>query len=328
MCHGSGRNGKSTLIRIIEQLIGKQYVSNVTLQDLSDSRFATAELFGKQVNMQADLGSNFVAHTSTFKMATGGDSLLAEHKYGQPFQFVNRALMIFACNELPGTSDTTHGFWERWLILPFDFNFLGKEDPTIEDGLMEELAGILPAAVRALQRLGNAKWKFNDSKRIKEATLAYRTEADAVRLFADQELEIGTGLKMERTNAYLEFKYFCEDQGRKPVAASKFYSRIGDLDGITDTNSRSGNKRYILGAAKLTEPAKAPATSPSVALNQTQPADTPHSAEGATAAQQFLKYCEAGAKPAETGKTLSDMREERQAIKVRQACKALRVIGE
>jgi putative DNA primase/helicase len=295
MIHGSGRNGKSTLIRIIEQLIGKQYVSNVTLQDLSDSRFATAELFGKQVNMQADLGSNFVAHTSTFKMATGGDSLQAEHKYGQPFQFVNRALMIFACNELPGTSDTTHGFWERWLILPFDFNFLGKEDPTIEDGLIEELAGILPATVRALQRLGNANWKFTDSKRIKEATLAYRTEADAVRLFADQELEVGVGLKLERTEAYMEFKYFCEDQGRKPVAANKFYSRIGDLDGITDTNSRSGNKRYILGAAKLT--------------------DTPTNAEGATAAQPPTEPPAGVAKPAETGKTLRDMREERQANK-------------
>ena len=52
-------------------------------------------------------------------MATGGDTLTAERKFGHPFVFRNRATMIFSANELPGSADLSDGFFSRWVIVPF-----------------------------------------------------------------------------------------------------------------------------------------------------------------------------------------------------------------
>jgi len=248
MLHGHGRNGKGTLLRLIEALIGKEYVSSVTLQDLTESRFAIAELLGKQVNICGDLDARFMGRTDLFKMATGGDTIKAERKYGQPFSFVNRALMLFSANELPGTSDTTHGFWERWLIVPFTADFRGKENPDVEVKLQAELAGVLPAAVRALQRLEANGWKFSKSARITSETEAYRTEADVVRLFVEEGLTITSGAKESRKAVYGAFQYFCEEVGRKPVAATKFYARLEQIDGISSVDFKTNGARFIVGA--------------------------------------------------------------------------------
>lgn len=49
LCVGKGSNGKSTFLKIIEQLLGSQNVSHVSLQDLAGDRFASAGLYGKLV---------------------------------------------------------------------------------------------------------------------------------------------------------------------------------------------------------------------------------------------------------------------------------------
>jgi putative DNA primase/helicase len=42
MLYGSGDNGKSVFIKLIESFVGRQNTSHVTLQDLDNERFASA----------------------------------------------------------------------------------------------------------------------------------------------------------------------------------------------------------------------------------------------------------------------------------------------
>ena len=55
MLFGSGNNGKSVFIKLIESFVGRQNTSHVALQDLDGDRFASADLYGKLVNVFADL---------------------------------------------------------------------------------------------------------------------------------------------------------------------------------------------------------------------------------------------------------------------------------
>ena len=52
---GSGENGKSVCLGYIESLIGKNNVSNISLQDLSENKFMRANLDGKSANIFPDL---------------------------------------------------------------------------------------------------------------------------------------------------------------------------------------------------------------------------------------------------------------------------------
>ena len=87
MLVGSGANGKSTFLTVLENFIGKDNISKVPLQELSDNRFKRAELFGKLVNLFADLDNKALESTSYFKTIVTGDSIDAERKHQDPFSF-------------------------------------------------------------------------------------------------------------------------------------------------------------------------------------------------------------------------------------------------
>ena len=123
MLFGCGDNGKSVFIKLIESFVGRQNTSHVTLQDLDNDRFSSADLYGKSVNVFADLKATKLSSTGNFKTLVSGDSVRAQHKYGQPFSFRNHAKLVFSANRIPDSDDTSHAYYKRWLILPFERSF-------------------------------------------------------------------------------------------------------------------------------------------------------------------------------------------------------------
>jgi hypothetical protein len=69
-------------------------------------------------------------YTGTFKMLVSGDTIRAQKKHGQPFDFRNVAKLIFSANEIPESNDQTYGYFKRWMILLFDKIFLGEDKDT------------------------------------------------------------------------------------------------------------------------------------------------------------------------------------------------------
>ena len=123
---GSGANGKGTLLNLISAMIGQDNISNVTAQDLCESRFKSAEIFGKLANICADIPASPITDTSQIKMIASGDSISAERKNQHPFQFRPFATLLFSANEIPRSKDKTHAFYRRWNFIPFPNKFEGK----------------------------------------------------------------------------------------------------------------------------------------------------------------------------------------------------------
>ena len=49
-------------------------------------------------------------------------------QYKDHIDFINYAKMIFSSNELPPISDLSDGFWLRWILIPFPYQFLPKKE--------------------------------------------------------------------------------------------------------------------------------------------------------------------------------------------------------
>ncbi len=89
---GKGGAGKSVLLRVLnELLLGKENVSNVAWQALSD-RFKTAELFGKWTNICAELPTKGIEDNGIFKALVGEDYLTVEKKNKNPFSSLSQNL--------------------------------------------------------------------------------------------------------------------------------------------------------------------------------------------------------------------------------------------
>ncbi len=222
--YGEGSNGKGTLIALIQALFGSENVSNVALQALSENRFLAAELFGKMVNLHADIPNNIIDDSSIFKELTSGDRIQAEKKHKSPFSFCNRAKLIFSTNEMPSSKDNSYGFHRKWIVIPFNQKFNNRE---LRQRLFseDELSGLLSKAVEGLKRLLQ-QGCFSKVESITRQGEAYREKSDSVYHFIkeycvkDHESMVG---KQELYDAY---RRKCGDWGCFSVNQSSFNSKL------------------------------------------------------------------------------------------------------
>ena len=84
-----------------------------------DSRFESFKLYKKLVCTMGETNFNVLNKTSLLKKLTGQDLIGFEFKNKKPFDDYNYAKIMIASNSLPVSSDTSEGFYRRWMILDF-----------------------------------------------------------------------------------------------------------------------------------------------------------------------------------------------------------------
>lgn len=252
---GRGRNGKGTFLRLLQRLIGDRNVSSVTPQSLDENRFRAAELYGKLANLVGDVDPRIFKATEMFKQVTGGDRVTAERKYGQPFTFYCRALLVAAFNALPRSADTSEGFFSRWIVVPFIGYFPpGVANPSREDKMASaaELRGLLVLAMRGLARL-MARGQFELPPSVLSETATFRRVADPVRAFLDDYVPTLLVEWVPRTDVYGAYAEWAGQNGYSAMGAAAFYERVEaaahDLPTHTiNARTRSGTRGYLFRA--------------------------------------------------------------------------------
>lgn len=253
---GASRSGKSTFLRLLKAVAGVRNTSAVTLHDLASDQFAAANLYGRMLNVAADLSNRHVEDLSLFKMLTGEDVVKGNRKYGNQFEFTNQALIAFSANELPTVSEASRAYAERMKPFEFPNSFAGREDKTLEAKLMAELPGILGRWVRAYGRfLARGGYCATDA--------ATRTQFEAksdrvVQFFQDMcvltEARFGQTLEDDqctgRRDASIKFNEWASRQGASPMGERAFFQRLSQIDGVTEVKTRGRSRAYNVVVAK------------------------------------------------------------------------------
>lgn len=214
MLLGSGANGKSTLLKLLEIFLGEDNVANPSLQTLLDDKFASHRLFGKLANIHADLSSSEVLeNTGKFKMLTGQDRMEGQEKYKNAFEFRNYAKLIYSANELPRTKDRTEAFFRRWIIIEFPNQFPEEDEDTdtsLPESIIdeEELSGVLNWALDGLERLLKND-KFTRTKARREVEERWIMQTDSLRAFLLKKCETKTGAWVSKKDFYEVYQAFC-----------------------------------------------------------------------------------------------------------------------
>ncbi len=192
LLYGPGGNGKSTLLRALESLLGRENVSNKTLEDLASNRFASADLYGKLANICGEVPAAPIKDSGQLKQLTGGDEISAEFKFKNPFKFRNFAKLIFSANELPKFNDSSDGLWDRLLIVPMEKRLRFSESERSQSEILaalaqpDELSGALNKALEGRKRLNTNK-RFSEPERSKQLLSDLRGASDPVEEFLRAE---------------------------------------------------------------------------------------------------------------------------------------------
>ena len=218
--HGSGNNGKTTLLTLLGEVLG-DYAATTGTETLMLKRSG-----GIPNDLAALRGARFVSASETedgrrlaeslIKQLTGGEAISARFLHAEFFEFTPTFKIFLATNHRPQIKGTDLAIWRRVRLIPFDVQ-IEKPDPFFPDKLRQEYPAILNWMVR-----GNEMWREGGLKppaEVLTATQEYREEQDLIGGFlveACRENDEGMVKAGELYDA------FCELHGNRTMTKTAF----------------------------------------------------------------------------------------------------------
>lgn len=224
---GNGANGKSVLFEIISALLGRQNITNYSLQSLTGrDGYHRAMIANKLLNYASEINGKL--EVSFFKQLASGEPVEARLPYGNPQLINDYAKFIFNCNKLPSETEQTNAFFRRFIILPFKITIPAeKQNKKLAEQIIDnELSGVFNWVIDGLKRLLENE-KFTYSEIVKNEIIEFETESDSVLMFLQESEYKSSATKTIPVNViYSEYKDYCKDNGYIVCSIKTFSQRL------------------------------------------------------------------------------------------------------
>jgi P4 family phage/plasmid primase-like protien len=236
--YGSGGNGKSEVLRLFRELFPGRAVVAVPPQQWGE-RFQLPRLAGVLANLVDEMPDVDIEKSEQFKSVITGDPIHTERKHQEPFEMRPIAGHVFSGNNLPGTTDQSHGYWRRFMMCPFDQNLEAASCHKVNasrDVVDHELPAVAVWALEGAARLQRQE-KYTTPATATAALAEWRKSSDSVACFIDERTETAgeTGASM----LYERYRFWCDENGHRAVSNKKFSGRMKAL-GREGTRTNKG----------------------------------------------------------------------------------------
>lgn len=237
--YGEGKNGKSTFIETLSLLVGDYFVKTGS-DSLMMKRYGNtshqevAALKGARLVTVSEISDGQRLDEGLVKDMTGGDTMIARHLYGDPFNFKAGFKLWLYGNVKPTIKGKDEGIWRRIRLIPFHVQIPPAErDPHLFDKLKEELPGILSWAVN-----GCIKWQvtgLSEPRALLEAVGEYRAEQDTLAGFLEAECRRERTASCTKKDLWVAYENWLRESGEPGYEKrSEFFKEVGRIPGIKD----------------------------------------------------------------------------------------------
>ena len=223
--YGTGANGKTTVLDVLQAAVGRENTSSLSLADLTQ-RFKAQFLRDKLINLATETNTRDPLATELLKAVIGGDPITAEQKYGEQFQFRPYAKFITAMNDSPIIPDKSYGFGRRIIVLTFERRFTDEEiKPRMADYLIEEIEGVFNWMVEGLKiLLKNDGFKI--SEEVGQDTSDFMETLNPLLIFVNEMCEVHGGVSVPTTELWECYAEWCADGHNRPLGRNRFLDQI------------------------------------------------------------------------------------------------------
>ncbi|MBP7571598.1 MAG: hypothetical protein KBA95_16180 [Acidobacteria bacterium] len=262
--YGTGRNGKSTFIEALLELLGP-YGQKAPTEMLMARPMGggipndVAQLPGVRYVVTAETEEGRRLNESLVKDLTGGDRMTARFMRAEFFQFKPTHKLWMYGNHKPVIRGTDNGIWRRMRAIPFTVTIPDAEvDPDLPARLRAELPGILAWAVA-----GCLEWQaqgLGGAAAVDAATAAYRAEMDVLGSFLDARCVVDPAARVRAALLYQAYKDWAEEAGEFVMSLRRFGGQLTER-GFGQHKDRNGNIQRT-GIGLLTDRPPHPITPP------------------------------------------------------------------
>ncbi len=201
--YGSGRNGKSTLIQIISEILGDYHVTIRSQSIMSGKDGDRPDKIGEDLiplrgarlctMQESDRSSKL--NEGKIKEMTGRDMMRCRYLHSNLWlAFVNTSKMILTTNHRPRVTGQDPGIWDRIAMVPFEARIPEEKiDPDLSSKILEaEAEGVLAWMVAGAIKFYAAGKKVVRPKAVINSTDEYRSDEDMLGKFVEATMTSAT----------------------------------------------------------------------------------------------------------------------------------------
>ena len=242
---GTGANGKSTFLNVLQELFGDYACTTGTetfMKKTSEQSNDLARLKGIRLVTTTEVEQGKALSESLIKQITGGDEITARFLYGEYFSFKPTFKIFMATNHKPKIRGADNGIWRRIKMIPFTVTIPAEQrDKTLTEKLIAENSGILNWLIQ-----GYALWRkegLNEPEAIRDANEEYRMDMDAVGTFVNDCFDLDASMRWRLPNQMLYQTYikWCNANNER-VMSQKW---------LTMRMSEKGFKRMVSNTGRI-----------------------------------------------------------------------------
>jgi len=223
---GSGANGKTRLLKIIEKFIGQDNKSSVTLKKMTGNNFALYPLYRKLACFVGETAHHNLDSTEIVKALSGQDPVSFEAKGRDAFTGINYAKLFIGTNTLPTSSDNSRGWFRRWFIIRFPNEFKEGEDilnriPETEyNNLAAKCVKILPDLIR--------RGSFTGEGTIEDRRETYVKNSNPIKAYLEEFYDRDPDAITRYTEVYIEYLNYLSELKLRRISRKEFSKSLED----------------------------------------------------------------------------------------------------
>lgn len=235
---GDGNNGKGTFQALLENLIGRENISNLK-PDQFGKEFYLGALEGKVCNIGDDISNKYLDEVSDLMSIVSGDPVQVNKKGKQPIEARFKLLCIFSGNDLPSARNKTTGWYRRLCIIPFNADFNGEtERPEIKDDFIRDKT-LLEWVLFQILNMPDFD-KFIEPKAVQETLTEYKNNNDYIKVWVENYYIPSGWHEVNHVPMFIarnKLKEFAEDMGIDKPKLGQFSKAV-----ITELERNTGNE--------------------------------------------------------------------------------------
>lgn len=250
ICYGNGRNGKSTLLDLIQFILGdyalRTPTSTLTAKN-NDNGIPNdiARLRGARFVFASETEQTHKLNESLIKDLTGGDIITARFMRAEFFQFKPECKIWIGTNHKPRIHGTDEAIWDRIILTPFTVRIPREEiDIELPAKLQAEAEGVLAWLIE-----GAKEWYengLNPPKSVLAATDTYRQESDILGQFIDDCCELLPDAVVSKSELFTKYEIWAKENTNHPISKIEFGRRLRDR-GLQEAMKGHNNIRSWVG---------------------------------------------------------------------------------
>ena len=226
---GPRRSGKGTILEVVAGIVGDENVTWPGIASLG-TQFGTAALIGMRVAIFSDVrvpprGADQAVAIENLLRMSGNEPMSIARKHKEDYKGKLNLNVLMAGNEMMHFHDSSGALPGRFVILPLDRSFFGREDTTLKSRLRNELPGILHWALDGLGTLterGSFTLPESSGALLKEME---ELASPVAQFVSDCCVVNDPAASIPCHLLYARWKEWCADQGRDRVGTVAMFGR-------------------------------------------------------------------------------------------------------